>query len=147
MTLEESLMNVGFLQAEKDIDTAFLKLFRGTAALASELLIADTPVETGHARGNWRASRNKRFPKRKDAPTRPLAPTTESLGRGAKSHEKNLKTIDKAVVGDVLFLTNHTEYIGYLNDRASASYQGFVQKVELKVKTYADRRFDSIVIR
>jgi hypothetical protein len=150
MTLEESLMNVAFLQAEKDIDTAFLKLFQGASSLASQLLISTNPVRTGNSRGNWRASRNRRFPKPKNPEKLlvPASPTAESLGRGEKSHEKNLKTIKKSVVGDVLFITNHTPYVGYLNDGlANPAYAGFVQKVELKVKAYSDRRFDSIVVR
>jgi len=129
MTLEESLMNVAFLNAEKKVADTMLDIFLDSAFEADQQLVLATPVRTGRARSNWIASLN--IPS--DEVREPLEVS------GALS--QNMPTIATAKLGDIIYLSNNLPYIGSLNDGSSAQAPpGFVQKVEAAVKVSVKMR-------
>jgi hypothetical protein len=129
MTLEESLMNVGFLQAERKVADTMLDIFLDAAFEADQQLVLATPVRTGRARSNWIASFN--------------IPSDEVRGplEVSAALSQNMPTIATAKLGDIIYLSNNLPYIGSLNDGSSAQAPaGFVQKVEAAVKASVKMR-------
>jgi hypothetical protein len=101
--------------------------YRATALLVDQVVTFATPVDTGRARANWRASAE-----------RPLYTTTESTDADA-----SLNASKAAIAGDrsgVIYITNNLDYIGALNDGSSAQAPaGFVEQAVQAGLTEASR--------
>jgi len=91
-----------------------------TLALAiNQVVISETPVDTGHARANWQVSVTK--------------PITEEIDEEDKSGQatinRNAGIITKTNPGAVIILANNVPYINQLNEGSSAQApKQFVQQ-------------------
>lgn len=101
--------------------------YRATALVVDQVLVVSTPVKTGRARSNWRASSE-----------RPLYRTVDETS--AQAALDQAKTVIQADRSGTLYITNNLPYIGRLNDGWSAQAPaGFVERAIQAGLTEASR--------
>ena len=95
---------------------------RKTAALAGQVLVLSTPVDTGRARANWITSVG--------------IPITEDIEdndvSGSATIARNNTTIRAQKSGQTIYISNNLPYIGKLNEGSSA--QAPANFVEIAVR-------------
>lgn len=89
-----------------------------SAEIGKELVI-ETPVDTGHARANWRPALN--------AP--PTVPVTRADKTGAGTTARISVVAKQFKAGDTFYLANNVPYIEQLNEGSSPqASRGYIQK-------------------
>lgn len=114
----------------KDIEDNASEVCRNTASrISKSLTMEDTPVKSGQARNNWRASVG--------------IPITGALfGKsfdtsGTEAHGKNNQQIAKQKPGQDIYITNNLPYIKRLNNGWSKQAPaGFVEAAVQKANTF-----------
>lgn len=113
----------------KRIDRNVPTLLRKVALSVDQAVVVATPVDTGRARSNWRASVN--------APLTGTIPPYVPSTRGKAAGPNTAAAIQQAVAAvstvdsakDVIYISNNLPYIGRLNDGYSAQAPaGYVQR-------------------
>ena len=123
-----------FRELDERMRIAAEKITRGVEELVAETgkeigkeVVIDTPVDTGHARANWRPSIN--------APA--IVPVTRADKTGAGTIARISVVAKQFKAGDVFYLTNNVPYIEQLNEGSSPQAEpNFVQDA---VKTAVER--------
>lgn len=105
------------------------KMVRATALAIDQIVVTETPVDTGRARSNWivalgSPARNTIEPYSKG----------ENLGKGEQANRGAAIAQGSAVIGtrrlgQDIYISNNLPYIGKLNDGTSAQAPaGFIEK-------------------
>ena len=99
------------------------RMVRATALIINQVLISETPVDTGHAKANWQVGIS--------------APITSEIDEedpsGASTIERNASTIRSAPPRKDIILSNNVPYINKLNEGSSS--QAPPQFVQIAVAT------------
>lgn len=121
MTLE--LFSRRMEELGRRIDRNVPRFMRRLALAVDQAVVTATPVDTGRARSNWRASVNA-----------PLTGEVDTYGPGGAATAGAIAQARSAVQAvdssrDVIYISNNLPYIGRLNDGSSAQAPaGFVQQ-------------------
>ncbi len=95
-----------------------------TATLLSNIIILETPVDTGRARNNWFLTPS--------SPTRETTTDTDKTGAGRIT--SNRFAAEASPLGAPIYLSNNLPYIGFLNEGSSAQAPAmFVEKAIARV--------------
>lgn len=102
------------------VETNATKLMKKVATRVDQVVVTETPVDTGRARSNWQAEIGNA-----------AEGTVEPVSAEAALARNQLK-IDGAKAGDEIHLTNNLSYIGKLNEGHSAQAPaGYVEEAVL----------------
>jgi hypothetical protein len=122
-SLSRALLRVGF-----QVEQAAREAQRMTALLIDQMVVLGTPVDTGRARSNWRASVGTPL----GGVIEPYAPGRKlGLGEGANAAEalnQASVVINSARSGDPIYISNNVHYIGKLERGHSTQNREFVKR-------------------
>lgn len=137
-------MAIKFSQLDEAMQEAARKITRGVEILITEVateigkeVVTKTPVDTGHARANWRPGLN----------AAPVVPVTRADKTGAGTIARIGVVAKQFKAGDTFFLGNNVPYIEALNNGSSPQApKGYIQKAVDTATTRAVRaKADGIV--
>ena len=121
LNFQSALANFG-----GEVYEAHGKLIKRVARSIVTDVIAGTPVDTGHAKGNWQIGINS-------APTNELSRNDPT---GSETLQECMSEITKAKSGDIIVLTNNVPYIqeleyGHSNQAPNGMVSVAVEKARL----------------
>lgn len=118
-TLDERLAKVA-LRLDKNITALMFNLIR----LIGIAVVIATPVLTGLARGNWRASLNL-----------PIPTATTLLDKSGAQAIAQIEAVARSWrIGQTAFITNRLDYIETLNSSDSPSKQAPPRFIQIAIK-------------
>ena len=102
------------------------------ALVADRLLVFETPVDTGRARGGWQLNLN--------VPIN-VSELNQKDKVGARTFAKHVATVARFTLGNVIFISNFVPYIVFLNDPGTSPQapRFFVQKAVLEAVAFLKR--------
>lgn len=124
----------------KELKRETFEKTKGAALASAKALILATPVDTSNALSNWRVSAG--FPKTKEIPPFVRGKKGSTwLASTAAAIRESIKSLEKAKVGQQIYITNNVEYIEYLNEGSSdQAPPGWIQEIgRIAAKNYTDK--------
>ncbi len=102
----------------RQVETGASRMVRATALIINQVIISETPVDTGHAKANWQVGISEPITSEID----------EEDPGGSATIERNASTIRQAPPHKDIILSNNVPYIHELNDGSSSQApEQFVQ--------------------
>lgn len=106
----------------RDIPRLTHRSVKARAKQVHAAVTKDTPIDTGKARINWRASLNVPGTRIVNAPSNPASAVGEAIARAAR-------VIDRSKPGQAIHIFNNVPYIGRLNNGSSTQAPaGFIER-------------------
>ncbi len=105
----------------RQVETGASQMVRATALIINQVIVNETPVDTGHARANWQIGISEPITSEID----------EEDPSGAATIERNAGTIRQAPPRKDIILSNNVPYIHKLNEGSSS--QAPAQFVQMAV--------------
>lgn len=124
----------------KEIRKETFERTKGAALASAKALILATPVDTSNALSNWRVSAG--FPKTKEIEPYVRGKKGSTwLQSTAEAIRESIKALEKAKVGQQIYITNNVEYIDDLNSGSSdQAPAGWIEAIgRIAAENYRDK--------